>query len=41
MARLTDAENRLQAAPHTIVPLREKNLNEALRDGHVFSAGFL
>jgi hypothetical protein len=41
MARLADAENRLRAPPHINVPLREKNLNEALRDGHVFSADLL
>jgi hypothetical protein len=41
MAWFTGAENRLRASPHTIVPLLATNLNEALRDGHVFCACFL
>jgi hypothetical protein len=41
MARLARAENRLQAMPHINVPLPATNLNEALRDGHVFRACFL
>jgi hypothetical protein len=39
MARLAQAENRLGAASHTIVPPHSENRDEALRDGHVFSRG--
>jgi hypothetical protein len=41
MAWFTDAENRLHPCAHTNVPLPVTNLNEALRECHVFRTGFL